>query len=221
MTLEGLDIAIYLENLVPGIVLTLSLVVLLPAVPTEIESTPASSLFNAFPVILVAGFLSVSYLLGLLSAMISRFVVDSISGVAIRPVLLHWLSHTSYQQLQKILETLPDERPHWRSAWNQAYRAALRYVTLNGPERARAEVWRRREQGRLVRNLFFPLVLGTMAVLYWLHADSWMSNAAVVSGVALLSICLYSYAEYTIFAEAVLHLPTKPVRRSDPTEPAL
>jgi hypothetical protein len=203
----GLDLAIYLENLLPGIATVISIIVLLPLAPTDVQSKSDLSALLSSQFVVTAGFLSVAYLLGLMSAIISRFIVDGLSEWLSRPLLLRWRSRTSYKQLQAVLQTLPDERPHWRRAWNQAYRASLKYITANGPDKARDEVWRRREQGRLVRNLFVPMVLVSAASTQWLHIDNVLWAAALIMSVSLFAVCSYSYAEYTTFAESILHLP--------------
>jgi hypothetical protein len=95
-------------------------------------------------------------------------------------------------------------------AWNRIYRAALAEASRSGSERGATEVQRRREQGRLVRNLFFPLIIGSLAVprIYQIQIETgWV--IALACGMGVISILLYAYAEYFNFAEASLQLKRK------------
>jgi len=97
-----------------------------------------------------------------------------------------------------------------REAWNRIYRAALGEVFRSSSEKEAAEVQRRREQGRLVRNLFFPLIITPIVLSRLFHMTietGWVVLLSCSMGV--ISILLYAYAEYFIFAEASLQLKRK------------
>jgi hypothetical protein len=213
MKVESLNF--YLENLLPGIAILISILVLLPFPNASVQSNFMVAALMKSDIILSVGFLSVSYLLGVVSAVISRFCIDWLSERFPRPWILRRLSHKTYAQLKASLVSLPSlDGQNWRRAWNEAYRASLRYVISNGMEKAATEIWRRREQGRLIRNLFFPLVLGSAALTKWLQIRNGWIIAAIVFIISVFSIFFYSYAEYTTFAEAILHLPEADAQKS-------
>lgn len=213
MKIEGLSL--YLENLLPGVVILISLLILLspPSSPIQNKFIVAELLKSEF--ILSTAFLSISYLLGLVSAVISRFFVDLVDELFLRPWLLRWFSHKTYDQLKASLVSLPDEGQNWRKAWNEAFRASLSYIALHGPKEVITEVWRRREQGRLIRNLILPLILGSIALTQWFQIENGWIVAAVVLSISLFAIGLYSYGAYTTFAEAILHLPETNNKKQD------
>ena len=196
MKLEG--ISLYLENLLPGIVILGGILALLPQ-PQQNAGLLLNEIIKS-EFLLAAFLLSVAYMLGLISAVISRMFVNSlISEKITRPLMLMIFTRTPYATLKTAL-SLPEEKS-WRKRWNQMYRAALAYQMADGNPEVKIEILRRREQGRLVRNLFFPLVIGTAAFSHQFSIGNiWM----IVLMVGAASILLYSYAEYTTFAEAVL-----------------
>jgi ABC-type multidrug transport system fused ATPase/permease subunit len=205
MNIENLKF--YLDNLLPGFALFISLIIILPPLPAHLQNSSLVTEVFQSQFILSACFLAISYLLGTLSAVISRFFVDWLSERFFRPWILRRLSHKTYNQLQSSLVSLPSEGSKWRKAWNEAYRASLRYVLSNSSQEVIAEIGKRREQGRLIRNLFFPLLLGSAAMLQWLQIRSGWITVITLLLIGTFSICVYSYAEYTTFAEAILHLP--------------
>lgn len=214
MKIESLNLNLFIENLLPGIVMFVSLIVLLPFQSPIIQNNEVLTGLSKSEFILAVIFLSSSYLLGLVSAITSRFFVDWVSELFIRPLILRQYSHKTYDQLKATFESLPDEKQNWRKAWNEAYRASLRYVTINGPEKAAEEVARRREQGRLVRNLFFTLVISSAALTQIIRIKNWGLVFIAVLIAALFAVCSYAYAEYSTFAEAILHLPEINTKKS-------
>ena len=196
MKLEG--ISLYLENLLPGIVILGGILALLPQPQQNTGLLLSEILKSEF--VLAIFLLSVAYMLGVISAVISRLFVNSlVSEKLTRPLMLMIFTQTPYAILKTAL-SLPEEKS-WRKRWHQTYRAALAYQMVEGSPEVKAEILRRREQGRLVRNLFFPLVLGAAAISHQFGVGNiWV--IVLTAGVA--SILLYSYAEYTTFAEAVL-----------------
>ena len=137
-------------------------------------------------------------------------------------MILMWRSRKNYNELVTLLKSHEISLPtilivkqsiwnkDYRIAWNRAYREALATVIRDGPEKGVADVQRRREQGRLVRNLLFPLVIGTWVVVQELFQ---IENPWVIIPLCVLafigSVLLYAYAEYFNFAEAVLVLREK------------
>jgi hypothetical protein len=205
MKVESLNF--YLENLLPGVAILINLLLLLPSSQPILQNNFLLAEMFKSDITLFVSFLSISYLLGLISAILSRFFVDWLSEHFSRPWMLRWLSHKTYGQLKSSLVSLPSEELNWRRAWNEAYRASLKYVIANGTEKVIAEIWKRREQGRLVRNLFFPLLLSSAVLTQWLQIKNGWVVVTILCFVSVFSICFYSYAEYTTFAEAILHLP--------------
>lgn len=205
MNIENLKF--YLDNLFPGFAICISLIIILPPLPAHLQNNSLVTEAFQSQFILSACFLAISYLFGTISAVISRFFVDWLSERFSRPWILRHLAHKTYNQLQSSLTSLPSENPKWQKAWNEAYRASLRYVLSNGSQEVITEIGKRREQGRLVRNLFFPLLLGSAAMLQWLQISNRWATIITLLLIGAFSICFYSYAEYTIFAEAILHLP--------------
>ena len=196
MKIEGLTV--YLENLVPGVAMLGALLALIPQQQMSAILTALAVLKS--DIFLLAVFLSVAYMMGLISAVISRMLVNSIASEKLtRPLMLSIFNEIPYTNLRTAL-SLPEEKD-FRKRWNQLYRAALAYQLTEGGPEIKAEILRRRELARLVRNLFFPLTIGAAAVTQLLGAGSgWF----IVPLVGLASILLYSYGEYTIFSEAVL-----------------
>jgi len=230
------SLAFYLENLLPGIVILCEILLLLPPLPVDTQKLIAQ--FQASEFFLSILFLTAAYLLGLISAMLSRFIVDNLSELFPRPLFLALSTvlprHRQYNNLKETLELLSDKGPQGqplmneelrpmdekesrkvlkkevRTAWNRIYRAALAEVSRSGSEGGAAEVRRRREQGRLVRNLFFPLIISPRALSRLFQIQIETGWAIIVAlGMGVVSLLLYAYAEYFNFAEASLQLKKK------------
>jgi hypothetical protein len=217
------SLGFYLENLVPGVVILVCLVILLAPFPPDqfLKTAPPSGsvieliLKSEFLVSTV--FLSVAYVLGLISAMLSRAVVDPLSEWFPRPFVLAHFAHSGLGTLEDNLEyldstfTFPSlnkgqsiRRADARGAWNKVYRAVLAQVRSGSGS---SEVERRREQGRLVRNLASPLVLSWLAVCrLGPVAIPWWLAAVIALILFVFVVFLYAYAEYFSFAEASLQL---------------
>jgi len=227
------SLSFYLENLLPGIVILYGILLLLPASP---DTQNLIAQLQKFDILLAVLFLTIAYLLGLISAMLSRFIVDDLSELFPRPLFLAKFrrKHRSYGNLKETLESLASKSPTgqplmneelrlmdeeesldiWekevREAWNRIYRAALSEALRSSPEKGASEVQRRREQGRLVRNLFFPLIIISVALprLYQVQIETGWA-VLLACGMGVISILLYAYAEYFNFAEASLQLKKK------------
>jgi hypothetical protein len=203
MKLEGLNL--YLENLLPGIVILGSLLILVhPPQSTNVfalEITKSEFLLSVF-------FLSIAYMLGVISAVISR-LFSIISDELTRPIMQKLFTQIPYDELKTALSL--QEEKNWRKRWHKAYRAAVAYQINEGKPEVRNEVIKRREQARLIRNLFFPLVFGAAAFSQLFQTrNAWI----LISTVGVASILLFSYAEYTTFAEAILPFATGTARKS-------
>lgn len=185
MEWKGLDL--HIENLVPGIVVVL---LLLGFVPTAaIDGLRASLLFQAIQnnVVASAGFIAVSYLVGILAVAVSRFLLDRISEAVLRPVLIRRLSRP------------PLSGRSWAAA-NQLYRQTIAQTLSGSNDVIKAEVLRRRERGRLVRTSLIPtLLLGVQfgGPAVWTRTLWALFGAAAVLG-------LYAYVEFTIYEECLL-----------------
>lgn len=223
MKLENLSL--YLENLLPGVVILSCILLLIPSseysVNIVIDLSKSEFLLSVL-------FLAASYLLGLISAVISRAVIDVLSAQFPRPMFLIIHTKKRYKELKDILntyvviETNKDSETKaqdikqsvwnkkYRTEWNNIYKLAFSTVLQYGPEKGANEVLRRREQGRLVRNLFFPLLISTLVITYnfFQIRDWWILTTACVL-IFLFSLLLYAYSEYFSFAEAILHLKPK------------
>jgi hypothetical protein len=146
MKVESLNF--YLENLLPGVAILINILILLPFPRSSIQNNFMVAELLKSDIILSIGFLSISYLLGLMTAIISRFCIDWLSELFSRPWILRRLSHKTYSQLKASLVSLPSEEQNWRRAWNEAYRASLRYITARGRRPMPAVVGRRGHHGR-------------------------------------------------------------------------
>jgi len=147
-------------------------------------------------------FVAAAYSLGVVSSLVSRLVVDSISERAPRALIFgacahHELGQATEDARQNDARFNQDyqreiEQRLWSTAakWNAVYRSALRRTTR------RDEVDRRRSQGRLLRNLLIPAI-GAPLVFF----RSPLSILAVIAAVPAF-VFLYAYAEYVNFAEA-------------------
>lgn len=202
-------INLHLENLLPGVVILVCLVLLVPQ-PAPVAAV--SHIVNN-QVVASVTFLSAAYLLGLISAVLARWFVEDSSDKYMRPLLFNLRkSHRTYAEFRELLKDIEirpiDPSKPWfekYQGWNLIYREALRVVLSTGPEKVVVEVLRRREQGRLVRNIFFPLIF-VCAASVKLYYPNAIILAASIPIAAVCSLFLYSAAEYMTFAEASLHL---------------
>ena len=197
-------INLHIENLVPGILLLVEFQVLFAKCGDMIKSLGSDR-----PTLLIPFFLALAYSLGVISAVLTRFLVDGISESGPRAWVFSLLAHHDPLKIGARLKTddrgfeedFEEESKKWYrpihvARWNSIYRGALRAVVNSGNERAKEEISRRREQCRLMRNLFFPSVIGMYLLAEGSHAVGW-TVAAVV-----FSLFLYAYSELNIFAEA-------------------
>ena len=193
-------VELQIETLVPGILLVVELRALIAEWfgyrIAQAAWMPADTFVQA------SLFVAASYALGLWSSLVSRAVMDWISERGIRALIFPVFAHVSLAELTTYCEkTDPrfktdharESGRRWSrhaASWNSCLRSVIRTTSR------RAEVDRRRSQGRLIRNLAPVLVLASLVSL----DGSWSLLGAVIAvGVALAT---YTYSEYVIFTEA-------------------
>ena len=197
------NLNLHIENLIPGIVVLAEAIELLQ---------PTTSSFPIGDVGRSVVFVACAYALGLACSVTSRCVVDLLSELAPRGWAMHHFGHVELPKLvrhcgrrepSKFRDELIKEKESCRYGkytpfWNVCYRATLRRASAN------EEVLRRRSQGRLVRNLWFPFVGFILILMRRLFPELPMLTALLGSlFVGLIgTVLLYAYAEYMNFAEA-------------------
>lgn len=189
------DFERHFDNIIPGILLSAELIALGLPVPPPLSGR--SGFFQA------AVFVAASYALGLVSALVSRHALDLVSERGLRAFVFERFVHGKrpdmlayYEGIDpRLHEDLTRERERRlavRTAeWNALYRSALRMSI-------RAEVDRRRAQGRIVRNLLLPSILAGVLFAKVNSLPVWLWLAIG----ALLIVYLYAYAELNNMAEA-------------------
>jgi hypothetical protein len=204
---NGLDwktVELQIENLAPGILLTAELWSFIPGLIEGAKSTGNSFVDSTV-------FVAASYAIGLLSSLLSRALVDSLSERGPRAWLFECFVHGKREELVLYFKSKDTrfnedynrevEKRKWKlvADWNAIYRAALRTTTRS------EEVDRRRVQGRVVRNLFFPIIVASVLATCGLVSDKaqllWALPLAIAASV-VLSLFLYAYAELINMAEA-------------------
>jgi hypothetical protein len=170
----------HLENLVPGLVTLTCLAWKLPAT-AQIFPNPTIQRLAEQPFIAGLTLVAFSYLVGVLVFLVSRLILDTVSALTLRPLLLKLYRWPEFG-LNPVLI-------------NYKYREALDSVREK-PESSstRQEVGRRRQRGRLIRTLLVPAF-----VLLWPFRDGYL--VLYVSAILLLA---YSYSEVAIYQEARL-----------------
>lgn len=213
---KSLSTKLLLENLFPGILITSELLILY-----EIDLENMQNEFFKTTVLFVF-----AYSVGVVSSIISRMIVDFISENFTRCIFLQFFAHTdlekAFSKYQKLDDSFNVDYPknsvlnrRCRSVyrlrtriakWNSIYRSALRLSEDN------KEVLKRREQGRFIRNLLFPLFFGSLI----LCKDG--NHIQVFTHFILCLIIitlLYSYAELMNFAEGYDIAVNKPPKEKN------
>lgn len=136
-------------------------------------------------------FVAGAYSVGLVSAYVTRMMLDRMSERGLRGCLS---GHFAHLELDTAVEECAKNDPKFTSdleaerkrgndettaKWNALERSALRRTTR------REEVHRRRSQGRLLRNLLLP-VPGALLV-FFSHAWCWTSVYGKIAQVSLLA----------------------------------
>ena len=178
--MDGEKLLEHLENLVPGLVTVASLAWKVPST-TQIFPNQAIQRLADQPFVAGITLVALAYLVGAMVFLISRLILDTLSALTLRPVLLKL-----YRWPEFGLNPV---------SINYKYRQALDSARQE-PETSsrRQEVARRRQRGRLIRTLLVPAF-----ILLWPFRDA---VQALCVGAALL--LTYSYSEVAIYQEARL-----------------
>jgi hypothetical protein len=189
------DFEQHFDNIIPGTILCAEFTMIFSSLPKSLN-LPTGFAKGA-------GFVAISYALGLVSALTSRIILDSISEKGLRAWVFMQYVHGDRRKLARAFVKDPQLGHDFRSEkrlrqfkhvafWNVIYRASLRAGKS-------AEVDRRRVQGRITRNLFFPAV-----ICGWLLARPICVESQIVIALCAGAFlcCLYSYAELSTMAEA-------------------
>lgn len=185
------DLSLHLENLVPGVVSAFALGKLL----TD-DASSKLLLGGPFETILKSEFgsavlfLCIAYLVGAVSILLSRLVVDSLSWVFFRPVAFGWLvgkrlKHRNGDKDVPFYDRL------------RVYNATLSNAYKEGSKDRITEIDRRRERARLLRATLVPVSLLLVAAK---SPAIWCQ----LGGLTLLITALYAYGEVAVFQEADL-----------------
>ena len=206
---EGIQL--HAQNLFPGIIITSELLFLLDVDLNSLQNEFFKTIF----------LLVLSYVLGLISSIVSRLVIDLISENYARWIFLEYIAHIHLEEAAKEYNiktkiSVSDEKEgrvkdFWEiirirrnkkkrnkiTKWNMVYRSALRQAKDD------KEVNNRRAEGRLVRNLFIPIFLGGLIVpkLYNYQINLWLISLTFFCSM-IFTVFLYGYAELRNFAEA-------------------
>ena len=194
------SVELQLENLVPGIVLSVEILAWRRDV---LDDLAAHGFIGGL------AFVSVSYALGLVSAIVSRAVLDSISEWRLRSCVFGNWAHVRCDDAFEMFQILDSKfamdyelekmkRSAAAAKWNSIYRSAVRTTTRKN------DVDRRRAQGRLTRNLMFPLVVGGIHFGQVIASGPTEWVASIVGALVcfMTSCALYSYSELIVMAEA-------------------
>lgn len=195
-TIKELSKKLNIVNLFPGI-LIVSELILLGLIKIE-------SLLNSFFDTLFL--LVICYSVGLISNIVSRLLIDWLSENFTRSLFLHMFAHItlkkSFRNAKKMKSTddLKSEIMRFRFSncirlWNYSYRS---YISKASNDE---ELKKRRDQGRYVRNLLFPLILGYFILIENCKFDLWVNIIGVIA-CTLIILLLYSYSELSSFQEA-------------------
>ncbi len=196
-------INLHIEILVPGIILCSEFFLLFKdKLLLEIPRIPDS--------FAIAIFIAASYGLGIISSLFSRALIDYLSELGIRSIVFTMLAHRDSNKLHITLKSNDDyynddylrEKERFLrtkiekiARWNAIYRGVLRSVMKSNNDKAKDEIYRRREIARLIRNLIIPFTLA----FYIFFIPFWI----VIFFVFVLCLFLYAYSELSIFAEAI------------------
>ena len=200
----------HIENLIPGVILGWLLAAQLSLGQISVLGTEPGTVSGII-------FLAVCYAIGVTSAVASRFLLDLVSEKGPRSWVIHFLSHQQPRDVAPHVKSeeydrdLKWEKQRWFqigevALTNAVYRAVIRTVMKASDDRAK-ELSRRRAQGRLVRNLFFPAAILIYSKLSW-KSDLWTPVLTIrwqliwTAGAIVLWVFMYAYAEYNVYAEA-------------------
>jgi hypothetical protein len=185
MKWESLNL--HIENFIPGLISTILLVALFPTLFDQENQEILGKLLSN-EVLQIGLFVSTAYIIGVLVVVLSRIIIDRLSELFPRPILLKIfargkLKNKSFNEI------------------NEAYRKSIRRVLNSEKDSIKTEVLKRRERGRLLRTSFFPSLLA----IFYLASDEniwWIFFYIFIALVVF--IVLYAYVENTIYEECQL-----------------
>jgi hypothetical protein len=184
--MDGEKLIEHLENLVPGIVTLACVAWRVPPTANVFANPMLQKLIEQQPFISGLTLVASAYLIGVLVFVASRLVLDTISSLTLRPILLKLYRWSEFGFNPRLI--------------NRKYRLALDSARRQSQSSStRQEVARRRQRGRLVRTLLVPLF-----ILLWPFRDV---RQTLCIGSALLLV--YSYSEVAIYQEAKLIITQK------------
>lgn len=171
----------HFENLVPGIVTLFLAATLVPTnAANPIKNTALLGIIQQ-PFIAGCVFISLSYLAGVIIFVVSRFVVDTLSAILPRWIMLLIFEWGEFKGM----------RMPWQV--NAKYREEL--AKAYRKQEWQAEIDKRRERGRLIRTNVVPVALILANLIHW----PW----ACIISVATVTV-VYSYSEVSLFKELKL-----------------
>ena len=187
------NLNLHIENLVPGIVTSILVLMYLPANALSIinHTSVSKILGNSF----IAGglFVAISYLVGIFTVAICRLIIDPISSVCPRPLLFRWFFPEQFKCKSN-------------KEINFAYRETLQKGLDSESEYKRSEMKNRRERGRLLRSSILPMSLFIWIVIGNLNIFIKILVLIITLGI---STFLYAYAELAIYQESVVGKTTE------------
>lgn len=186
---ERLDV--HLENLIPGLALV---------AVYDVFWDP--SFFAAPNVFSLTAFTGGAYLLGVVTNVAARLLLDKVSEFTSRKIMFKVFTR----------HKLPGVARMNREQITAAYNAAVNDAIHCGVERISSEVAKRRQTCRLLRTTLFPLGLVLVGFRDTLGGLGLAVAGLVTYGLILL---LNGYAEVTIFDEAYHAAIAKPSNKQD------
>ena len=182
------NINLHIENIIPGIVTLVLILVLLPK--SDFNSVQFSDVSYIMDNSFFSGgvFIATSYLIGIFSATICRLIIDLLSACWPRPILFKKFYPEHFHE-KKISEI------------NSLYRGAIKNGLDSETEYKREEIKNRRERGRLLRSGTLPSIL----ILWWVTGNlNIFFKRDLIFFAFIFCVFLYAYIELTIYQEAIL-----------------
>ena len=177
--MEKENLFAHIENLAPGLV---TLLLLSSRIPATTDIIPNTKVFELIQQQFITGLIVIAfaYLLGVFIFIISRFVIDTLSALTFRPIFLKLYRWDDFNSM-------------WPKAINQQYRHVVKSaLALDKENSQRQEVVLRRQRGRLLRTLVFPLLI-------FIYPSFGLLMALLA---VLIIVAIYAYSELAIYQEA-------------------
>ncbi|MBI2423016.1 MAG: hypothetical protein HYV27_09330 [Candidatus Hydrogenedentes bacterium] len=182
------DLNLHLENLLPGVLASTLAYMLLPLSIADKLRAISPPAIREDEFLLATCFLATAYICGVFCVAISRLVLDRLSEMGPRPLMIRLLSRGSLVGV-----ALRDI--------NENYRRSIASVLHSGNQVIIDEVEKRRQRGRLARTSLIPSILFVIAATSDLSV--WIRLVWILATVSILLVC-YSYIEFTIYEECQL-----------------